>query len=460
MQFQNSIHLRMATFLFSCMACGAAVGVSSMEIQQQKSFLFMGSHVPEEHWQSRNVTTVQPSSTQEDAYNDETPIKTWGSSSELPVTVEVLFAGVWIFMVAASPLVVANRELTKTEMYVFAAMWGSFLGGLILFTKVILFQSSHFETVRSLTIVECIYLLSQVLTTVGYGDITPAYPPGQVIVSLYILFSIVIIANVMSEVVKSIRMRCEAHAEKMVKVMFQWQEDLIEKVGKRFESPQSAKKFESPQSGKSIRFQRLKTRDFVASDGMETAVQYFSEHAPPLPWRSLVYSTFSYIMSCVIGVLFFVYYPGEDKSLLEAVYMSVITLSTVGFGAITPQTEAGKVFASFWMVFGSATLVWVVGAFTTLTLEMREREQMNPAQHAEEDDKLTKQFFDSERVDFNSFLKFRLVQANLVSEAEINQIEQAFLHLGPDSGTTKGTISKERAMNIVELEHKLCGSRR
>merc|ERR1719329_2002982 len=83
----------------------------------------------------------------------------------------------------------------------------------------------------------------------------------------------------------------------------------------------------------------------------------------------LVYSFCFYAFFAVTWILFFHLYPGEGKTWFQAIYMSVITLSTVGFGAFTPNTTGGMIFASFWMIFGSAALVSVVGAFTNLIVE-------------------------------------------------------------------------------------------
>merc|ERR1719326_2213539 len=76
-----------------------------------------------------------------------------------------------------------------------------FFGGLWLFTHIILFQSVHFKRIRPLTMIECMYFMSQVITTVGYGDITPAKVRGQVFVGLYVLGAMFIISMVVSDVV-------------------------------------------------------------------------------------------------------------------------------------------------------------------------------------------------------------------------------------------------------------------
>lgn len=42
----------------------------------------------------------------------------------------------------------------------------------------------------------------------------------------------------------------------------------------------------------------------------------------------------------------------EGWSWIDCVYFSVITLTTVGYGDITPQTDAGKLFTIFYIIVG------------------------------------------------------------------------------------------------------------
>ncbi len=61
----------------------------------------------------------------------------------------------------------------------------------------------------------------------------------------------------------------------------------------------------------------------------------------------------------------------EGWSLLDSVYMTVITLSTVGYGEVRPLSDLGKAFASFMIVAGLATAVYT---FTSLGQTLLEGE--------------------------------------------------------------------------------------
>lgn len=62
-----------------------------------------------------------------------------------------------------------------------------------------------------------------------------------------------------------------------------------------------------------------------------------------------------------VGVVFYV--NVEHWSVVDAIYFSVVTLGTVGYGDITPTTDVGKLFTVFYIIFGLAV---IGGFFATL----------------------------------------------------------------------------------------------
>ena len=56
-------------------------------------------------------------------------------------------------------------------------------------------------------------MMSQVITTVGYGDVTPARQRGQVFVGFYVITSFLVIAvmmsNLVSHLIRAAKLRLE-----------------------------------------------------------------------------------------------------------------------------------------------------------------------------------------------------------------------------------------------------------
>lgn len=59
----------------------------------------------------------------------------------------------------------------------------------------------------------------------------------------------------------------------------------------------------------------------------------------------------------------------DNYSLLDAFYMTVITLTTVGYGEIQQLSEAGRIFTIFLILFGVGSIAFTAGAFTELIIE-------------------------------------------------------------------------------------------
>lgn len=79
-------------------------------------------------------------------------------------------------------------------------------------------------------------------------------------------------------------------------------------------------------------------------------------------YRVLVLTALSVL---VIGTLF--YHHVEHLRWLDSYYFSVITLATVGYGDITPHSDAGKIFTTIYVLFG----VGIITTFITFTMRRR-----------------------------------------------------------------------------------------
>lgn len=52
----------------------------------------------------------------------------------------------------------------------------------------------------------------------------------------------------------------------------------------------------------------------------------------------------------LIGTLFYAHF--EKWSILNSVYFCIVTLTTVGYGDLTPHNDIGKVFTMFYIIIG------------------------------------------------------------------------------------------------------------
>jgi hypothetical protein len=292
-------------------------------------------------------------------------------------------------MLASIPFIIPildHRTPTITHKALGATMLVVLFGGFWLFTNIILFQSGHFKRIRPLTNVECIYFMAQVITTVGYGDVTPAKVRGQVFVGLYVLGALFVIAMLVSEMTNVIVNRAKGYFPK--------------------------------------------TNDGLEAVDLRQLIFRKRPSATPLLISLAVFAVID-----IVWILFFTLYPGEGKTLFQAVYMSVITLSTVGFGYFTPVTETGMIFGAFMMFFGAGALGAMISNFTALMVEMNQWERhLHPNAEADAAELLEKQLNGAEEISETQFMRFILLQSGVVNASELDEMAATFTSLNPSGG--------------------------
>lgn len=84
--------------------------------------------------------------------------------------------------------------------------------------------------------------------------------------------------------------------------------------------------------------------------------------------RKMIISIILFIAIILIGTLGY-YFIGENYSLLDSLYMTVITMSTVGFGEVHSLDETGKIFTIIIILSSIGVLGYMVTNFTQFVLE-------------------------------------------------------------------------------------------
>jgi voltage-gated potassium channel len=64
------------------------------------------------------------------------------------------------------------------------------------------------------------------------------------------------------------------------------------------------------------------------------------------------------VLGALVGVGTIGYYVLEDMTLLDALYMTVTTISTVGFGEVHPLSHIERAFTIALILFGVSTMAW------------------------------------------------------------------------------------------------------
>lgn len=81
-------------------------------------------------------------------------------------------------------------------------------------------------------------------------------------------------------------------------------------------------------------------------------------------YKIAVFMFFVLIISIIIGGLMFVVEGGHNEgfeSIPKSIYWAIVTITTVGFGDVTPSSDLGKFFATIMMLLGYAIIAVPTG---------------------------------------------------------------------------------------------------
>ncbi len=86
------------------------------------------------------------------------------------------------------------------------------------------------------------------------------------------------------------------------------------------------------------------------------------------PARRFLFLSLAILATLVIGTVGFTVISGYP--VFDAFYMTLTTMTTVGYGEIHPLDRAGRIFNSFLIIFGVSTILVAIGAMTQTIIEL------------------------------------------------------------------------------------------
>jgi potassium channel subfamily K len=273
-----------------------------------------------------------------------------------------------------------------------------------------------------------IYVIVQIVTTIGYGDITVTTQKSKVFMTFYVLVTLLLIANVFTEAMGNL---IEYEKTKMRGVMRRMEKRVRADV---HNDEEARHKFEA--------LNDLLSAFLLFSVFVAFGTAFFAMYES---------CTCSFMETAVAGC--------EDgpkceetggytKSPIDAFYMSVITLTTVGFGDHSPKTPLGRVFGCVWMLLGVAATGSLITAATGSIWSSKRVETIS---------NLSKDLFDEMDSDGNGeinqeeFRSYCLVKFGLVQIEDLHAIDSLFKVIDK-CGNKDGSVSWDEVQKYCQLK--------
>lgn len=264
-------------------------------------------------------------------------------------------------------------------------------------------------------VVTAVYVLTQTVTTVGYGDVAPTHPAVRMYYSLLVLYVLATGTYVAS-----------SH---LYKSLSKAHEDLLHSNMQRAAGHDDGRDEQCGGEG-------------VCRPAM---------CRPATPLGKLAAATIPAILVVVFGTVFYAVFEactcsygktrvpgcistdyascaasgGWVKTWPSAFYMSIITLTTVGYGDFSPRSQLGRAVAVLWMIFGVLAVGnWIKGISDFLT----------ESQHGSHEDsqQIDHHIFDlidksgDGALSKSEYVNYVLIKYGMVTEEDLDMIESQY----------------------------------
>ncbi len=232
----------------------------------------------------------------------------------------------------------------------------------IMFLIYLLVGALVFSKVEGWAYLDAVYWADATLFTVGFGDFAASTTLGRSLLFPYALIGIIslglVIGSIRSLALERGRRRLDARiAEKRRRRMLQrmtkkGRDDILEPISGQIEDASG------PDAANGVVLSEFKRRE----QEFELMRKIQEKAARRRRWTAMATSTFSCAVLWLVGAKIFQICeePFQDWNYFDGVYFAVVSLTTIGYGDVTPVSNAGKAFFVFWSLLALPTMTVLI----------------------------------------------------------------------------------------------------
>jgi potassium channel subfamily K len=219
-----------------------------------------------------------------------------------------------------------------------------------------------FSNIEDWSYLDAVYWADVTLFTVGFGDFTPQTALGKALMMPYALVGVIslglVIASIRSLILERGKRRMEARVEekqrrRIVRAMTLNGNDFILSPMKKNE-PTSLN--EASHAGTPLNELERRKAEFELMRKIQA--QALSRRR----WISMAISTGTWLVLWFVGAVVFRRFEKEYQkwNYFDGVYFCFVTLTTIGYGDVTPISNGGKSFFVFWSLLALPTMTVLI----------------------------------------------------------------------------------------------------
>ncbi|KAG2330930.1 hypothetical protein Bca52824_002110 [Brassica carinata] len=255
------------------------------------------------------------------------------------------------------------------------------------------FNRDHYSGIETHPVVDALYFCIVTMCTIGYGDIAPLTPWTKIFAVVFVLFGFGFLDILLSGVVNYV---------------LDLQESMI---------------LTGIQMGSSRSQHRFSAKDYIID---------FEKGRMRI--RMKVFLALCVVVLC-IGVGALVLHFVEELDLVDSVYLSVMSVTTVGYGDRAFKTLQGRLFAAAWLLVSTLAVARAFLYLAEARIDRRHRRAVKSALNREitVEDLLAADTYQHGFISKSEYIVLKLKEMGKVSDKDINQVVNQFDKLDPNN---------------------------
>jgi potassium channel subfamily K len=314
----------------------------------------------------------------------------------------------------------AMRRLNQLSDFIVTYIPWLFLGYLLFSAWFLHVFLADEHTKKFHTWIDTMYFVFITILTIGYGDVFPVTDAGKSYVIVFILVGAclgsVILGYVAEWVLATQERVLEAIAKRRARVM----SADVEKIRERLSDASKRSVARAERGERDIARRRI---DDAMDNPTEVESPDEKNDASNVPVLKALFVVLFFTTVGALGMMAI-----ENLSFTTAFYWAVVTVTTVGYGDVTPKTDFGKIFTCVFATLAVGTVGWAISTIAELYIKAS---LVNDANEKLDQCRVTPEYLAEvggkkgyvTRLDF---FKATLVSLGKVTDADVEMVDARF----------------------------------
>jgi potassium channel subfamily K len=212
----------------------------------------------------------------------------------------------------------------------------------------------------SWSVIDCIYFGFVTITTVGYGDLTPTTEGAKVFVIFYAAFGVIALGICMRRIAKIVLEKQEMIQRKVASAMVAGGSIRRDLKGKTVFTRKTTQNRAAQRANAAERSRKTKKLRSALGLNRNDFRKYGELTVALVPMLVIMCAGF------VIGVI-------EGWGTSDSIYWVVITMLSVGYGDLSPKSQAGRLFALIFIPVGVVALMNMISSLYEINTKYSKR---------------------------------------------------------------------------------------